>query len=190
MKKLSKYKVLVICILSFILLICILILKYKFNHKSSIENNTKFYPYIFFQDLDENTLNKSFQNRSVNLNKQEKEITIGRNKKEINNGYFDMKFIFNEDKLEIYINKLTKEEKTIDIISQEYLNELDIFVDTLLKSKYDQNIINKNIYEEFSKLRENMQVKEDTQNLKVIDVENYTIEFSIEKNMLKLEIKL
>ena len=39
-------------------------------------------------------------------------------------------------------------------------------------------------------LRENMQTEENNKNLKFIDVGNYNIVFSIEKNMLKLDIKM
>lgn len=186
MKKPSSNKLLVI-IFFLIILICIFILYIKFNHKNTTLNS-EFYPYIFLQKTDENAFKEYFQNRYVNVDFSDNTVIIGRTKKEIENGYFDIKINTNKDYLEIYINKLTKEEKVTEYIVDEYLDELYKYIKLLLNIEDNEQVIKKCIFEEFSNLRNNLEIIEENKKLKIINVENYNIEFSIEKNILKLKI--
>lgn len=191
MRKIIKYKYYFFLFLIIFILSCIFILKYSFDHKK-IDNISiiNFNPYSFFQKIEENTTYNFFKDKVSYIKKEEKSILIGKNTKELSNGYFDIKFIFYDNSMNIYINKLTKDEISTEYISQEYIDELTEFLFLILNCDDTVNEIKNNIEKEYLKLRNNLECTNEITNLRIIDTDKYIVNFSIEKNMLKIEIKV
>ena len=190
MNKQIKLKFYIILFLIITIFSCIFILKYNFNHKkSNVISTLKFEPYIFFQNLEEDTMNEYFKEKVIYLNKEENYLSVGKNIKELNNNYFDIKFIFSDNILTIYINKLNKDDISIEYVSQEYLEELNNFLLEIIKCNNTTKEIIQITKEEFLILRKNMECISENLELKNINTEVYTIDFGIEKNMLRIKIK-
>ena len=190
MNKQIKLKFYIILFLIITIFSCIFILKYSFSHrKSNVISTLKFEPYIFFQNLEEDTMNEYFKEKVIYLNKEENYLSVGKNIKELNNNYFDIKFIFSDNILTIYINKLNKDDISIEYVSQEYLEEFNNFLLEIIKCNNTTKEIIQITKEEFLILRKNMKCISENLELKNINIEVYTIDFSIEKNMLRIKIK-
>jgi hypothetical protein len=148
----------------------------------------KFYPYDYFKSFDENSFNIIFVKRYVKLSYEESTIDIGKNEKEVSNGYVDLKIVFHEDKFEVYINKLIKDDISDNYVSDDYLDELSYFFKVVLDLKEENINLKNNIKNEYINLR-NQQYVEEKLNYKTIEVNNYKVLFNIENNMLRLDIK-
>jgi len=183
--KKTTYFVIVFSVLVLIILFGYIKFKNSFNQIK--EPNQIFYPYQKFKNL--NNIQSYFSNREILVIKESNEILIGRNKKELQNEYYDIKFCVDSDELCIKINNLQKEDKEFKSISEEYINELKLFLQYLLNIKDEEKVINM-LKDEYIKLRNNNECITPKNNLNGINIEMYNVKFSIENNMLKLDISL
>lgn len=189
MKKIIKNKIVIVIFLLITFFLTIILLNHSFsqNKENSIKTN-KFNPYVFFNQLDESYINKVFSNRVSYVNKEENCILIGNNIKELNNGYFDIKFVINNSSVNIYINKLIETRVISEHISEEYLNKLYTFLESILDINLSLEI-KEAIIEEYLKIRRDNKYVEDVISVKVINIDNYKFIFNVENNMIRLEIR-
>ena len=88
----------------------------------------------------------------------------------------------------IVINNLQKEDINFRSISNEYLNELKLFLIAILGERNINELINI-IQEEYTNLRSKTNYTEDKVNFRQISIDKYNINFSVQNNMLKINIQ-
>ena len=184
-----KFKIYIrncILFIAFALLMCIIYLFRNNLKDKTIENNFVDY-YQSWENI--NNVDNYFSNRDSLIIKEDNLILIGRSKKELENEYYDIKFNINIDNIIIIINNLQKEDIDFKSISDEYLIELKSFLSILLNDENIDELV-KQIEEEYIKLRSNNECIEDEIDYKQISINQYIINFNIENNMLKLDIKM
>ena len=181
----NKY-VLLLAVLLVLTILFSFIIKFKnsFNNKENLKK--EFHPYAYFLCDSEKIY---FSNRETLVLKESNTILIGKNEKELMNGYYDIKFDIDKEKLCIRINKLQKDNMDFRSLSDEYLNELKLFLIDLLNYNDIDEVI-KIIKEEYIKLRSNMNCVTDSNDYIKINIGEYKINFDIEKNMLKVYIQM
>lgn len=189
MKKLKINKKIKYLIVIFIALILIISISFKFkNSYTDLEYpKEKFYTYIFFKNI--NDIENYFPDRKLLIISESNTLLIGRNQKELENGYYDLKFDTYEDVVSITINNLQKEDIDFRSISDEYLNELKTFLAMLLNNKNIDELINM-VKKEYIELRNNDECVDNKHGYKQMNIEQYVIDFNIEDNMLKINIKI
>lgn len=194
---LNKNNYYIILLIFFIVLVLISINIFKVNIKktnngTNEENN--FQPYKKLQMTSKEELEDIFINRYINIDYNKNSITIGKNKKEVENEYYDIKTYFIENRLKIYINKLTKDEVECNKVDEIYIKELCNYIYNLLninnneiKKEYNLDTI---IINEYNNLRNTKESKQNKDNINNIDINNYNISFSIYNNNLVLVISM
>lgn len=188
MKRHVSNKILVCLILLICIGICMFV--YYILHSNNLyykKNNNKYNLTDFINNVNEEKICSYFKNREAILD--ENVISIGKNKKEIENGYYDIRFCFMQDGINIYLNKLIKDDISENTIQEEYLEEIVYFLMSALNEE-NLDMLKQSLYDEYSSLRKNKEFNEDNLDYKSLEMYSYAVKFNIENNMLKVEIKL
>lgn len=186
MRKINNKLKYLVSIIILILIIFSFILFLKISSKDSGNEDIVFYPYQYFQTI--NNVDNYFSNRKKLIIRENNILLVGRNEKELINEYYDIKFNINKYNMCIVINNLQKEDINFRSISNEYLNELKLFLIAILGERNINELINI-IQEEYTNLRSKTNYTEDKVNFRQISIDKYNINFSVQNNMLKINIQ-
>lgn len=134
------------CILLFLCVIYFIYLNFNLEDKLELKKlyeKEKLNKDDIIQNYKLNFSNKDFlpfvsemiKQRYIVLDEKNFRLSIGKNKKELENGYYDIMFCIEDNTLEVYVNKLFKEENFFknSVLDNDYLNEFINLIESLTK---------------------------------------------------------
>lgn len=207
MKSNRYIKLIVLSIFFFIVIFCLIHFKVKLKdtYKNALDSSgynsyknilVENYKSKFFDQKFLSCVAEVVKNRYIIDNRQEYGILIGKNKKELENGYFDIKFCIEENDLNIFVNKLFKDDFSIyykNSLDNAYLSEFIDLIILLTNISLDENSKNafkSAIVESYINIRsvENVDKIEDKNIDKCISFKEFDIKIRNEDNMLKISL--
>ena len=157
------------CILLFLCVIYFIYLNFNLEDKLELKKlyeKEKLNKDDIIQNYKLNFSNKDFlpfvsemiKQRYIVLDEKNFRLSIGKNKKELENGYYDIMFCIEDNTLEVYVNKLFKEENFVknSVLDNDYLNEII----NLSEYKEDKTYLENRIIDVEKKIKEEQELEQ------------------------------
>lgn len=175
-------------ILLFLITVCYFVVSNKVDDNElkeirGIEYNIDYFNNNILYNIDK--YNNYFSDRYVDI--KNKQIYIGKSKNEIDNGYYDLNMKVNDKYVEVYINKLFKEDNVNIIFDENYVSEIVEYIINIFDFKIDKNEIASLIIENYENLRDIDRNNVDSVD-KSVEINDIKIHISTKDNMLVLNL--
>lgn len=116
-------------------------------------------------------------------------ILIGQNLKELQNGFYDLKIVNQNDHVVIYLNKLWYEYYGEDFIQDDYLAEICRCIVNKLQNNEEQNQERQDLeYMLFKYIKDNYNSVRNNKVIEKINVEGFEFGLELEESIVKLMI--
>ena len=184
--KIGKLIIIFIIVFVFLLLVICLNFGNKLNSNNSVNNTVNNQNKI--NNINKFILNtncKDIKNRYTYI-KSENEVIVGNNIQEVNNGFYDMCIINENNQIIIKLNKLFIDFNVDNIYDEEYLNNILIYLNNLINLDMDITTLKKYIIKYYIKSKDIHNVDNFWEE---ITISNYKIIFNRSNNELIITIK-